>query len=652
MKNRTKITGVGLLPLVVACGPDNVLNPAGESLGGVKAPPSRSVELQLVSDASLALGFEESKTIEAKLTYDNGEPAGGRPVTFRLEGEPAGAVLQSNRVTSEPDGSVTNTVTAGIDITTFSIEISTLQPEGAEKPDPAVTVPVSVDGVYRGDLRVTYAYNDVVPLADVRTRVHSGATACEDIVWPHQPEGLHEGMAATPEHTVVFSGLEAQQRYTVSALVYGPGGGIAATGCAQTEPLERRTLNVVSVPLTLEPVQLAGRYDFGAQLQLHDALPPPADDVVERLDAFFFDPAGILAGYLVDGVAQATGVAPDTISGALVAAWSVYALGQELEPDLDADDQYIDDPIDYFLLDNMPAWALDGITIGGDLTTLLARTAVGGTFEISGVDASGAFNGRWDWSDFMFTWRVGADCDPSNACCGRRVFDGDAVGLAPAGAEFTGTLSRNDLDAAVAYDMDVAPHALALQYGTLVLFLLEELVLPGTTGQPNLSCAVESLFGCEPGGGSFVCGGQSTGVCGCERVGGWLSDLLNGWVNAQVSPAVGAQACQVAVDLGTQYLEDTLAELTYNGTDSTYLEMGLSDGRLTDADQDLRADTWNGAIDGDIVINNASNAFSGEAWGELQLPSCGTDADCPAGLACESRPGLLDDCRLRGVCSL
>ena len=118
-------------------------------------------------------------------------------------------------------------------------------------------------------------------------------------------------------------------------------------------------------------------------------------------------------------------------------------------------------------------------------------------------------SGRYGWQDFLFTWRLGSECDFTNTCCGRTTFSGEEVGLEPVGAALAGIFEEIEVERGAAPRGTVAidEHRLDLQYGNLILFTLNQFILPALTGQDNLACGIESIMGCEPGG-SFVCGGE------------------------------------------------------------------------------------------------------------------------------------------------
>ena len=142
---------------------------------------------------------------------------------------------------------------------------------------------------------------------------------------------------------------------------------------------------------------------------MNEALPGTTGQIIANLDAFFSDPAQFLADQIVLQVANQTGSDPATVEGTLTLAWWTYALLNGINPDTDGDGQVaLADAVTYGLLDRLPAWAVTGLNLGGDITSLITNMTVGGKLAISSVDPTGHLVGHWDWSEFLFRWRADA----------------------------------------------------------------------------------------------------------------------------------------------------------------------------------------------------------------------------------------------------
>jgi hypothetical protein len=286
---------------------------------------------------------------------------------------------------------------------------------------------------------------------------------------------------------------------------------------------------------------------------------------------------------------------------------------------------------------------------------------VGGKMRFENVSAEGSLQGNWGWDDFMFQWRYGSECDFTNTCCGRETFSGEEIGLEPVDADFTGSIAPRVMaegaaPTALDYGLTIDEHRLGLRYGSLIVFTLNEFVFPAVTGQDNLACAAESLFGCEDGG-EFVCGGQSTGVCGCDRVGAWVADLTG-----SIDPAMVSQGCGFGMQAIGALFEDQLSGLEYEGGDSNYMTMTV-DGTISDSDMDLKADILTGEGVGfvsqpfpnpanDWAMEVVTTDFSADVNGDMQRVTCVADSECETNESCQVRAQVLDECNGRQVCAV
>ena len=235
-------------------------------------------------------------------------------------------------------------------------------------------------------------------------------------------------------------------------------------------------------------------------------------------------------------------------------------------------------------------------------------------------------------------WRYGLDCDPSNTCCpgGRHAYTGDDIGLAPVAAQFTGTLSRRTNPLAIEYNMVVPEHKLSFEYGRLIWFVFENVILPPLTHTNSMEAAIESLFGCVPN----PAGGAP--LCGCDRVGAW--------VDAQIHvTGVGGPVCELAVTAISAKFEQELVSLKTSGSDTSYFMMGI-EGVLADADLDLRTDKLTGGVSGRLYLDGSTPDFTGELFGDSHRKTCKQDAVCTAYEACRAATDVLDECKGRLVC--
>jgi hypothetical protein len=647
-KNRL-LTLIAAAALAAAgCSESEVLSQTTEAVG--TELPVSAVTLLVETPQELDLIFEEQSSIIAKVVFtDSGAAAPQLPVSFAIVGSAGGASLETGMVMTDRDGRAANVLTTGLNRVAFEVAVSTVQNDGSTLTE---YVEIRVDGTYKGTLEVDFAYSDIVPLSTVTAQLHEGSSNCDTINYASLPAVFDSRDTTDVESTVVFDRLNEGAVYTVTALAVGPAGNIVAEGCIVADAILGRAAVEATVPMKLRAVEFEGDYDFSTQLHLNEALPPPADLIISEIEHFFVDPVDLLIYYIAYGLEGYTGLTPEEFATYLDMAALLGGYGS------------IEQAVYDNVLDRMPGWANDGMNIGGDVTGLLNHLTVGGTMRFANVSDEGALQGEWGWDDFLFQWRYDTDCDFTNTCCGRQTFSGEEMGIEPVDADFTGSImprevAEGSVPTALDYDLTIDEHRLGLRYGNLIVFTLNQFVFPAITGQDNLACAAESLFGCEDGG-EFVCGGQNVGVCGCDRVGAWVSDTLSGLTS--LDPSTAAQAC----DFGLQALEalfvDRLNGLEYEGGDTNYMTMAV-DGSISDSDMNLKADLLSGEGVGyvsqpfpnpanDWEIEVVTTDFTADVYGDMKRVSCSANSDCGSNETCQVRAQVLDECNGRQVCAV
>jgi len=594
--------------------------------GGLIAP----VELAIESPSTLDLGFGQSATVVARLVYAGSDRAvPGQTVTWATEAAPSGASVSETETVTDEDGRVQAQVVAGDTKGTFQVILTTPQYLTEELVTAQVTV--NIDGVYRGDLKVDYTYDGAITLKDIETRIHPGAVNCAGIDFSALPgvvEPPAESMkiAPSPSATLTFGGLAEEVTHSVTAIGLNAMGEQVAFGCAVSDAIVGRGQVSVTVPLDLTPVTVVGVYDFATPFKVFEALPEPYASNVERISSFFSDPGTFIA----TEIATAMGLDPNS-SDFVEAALADLVISS----------------VAGFVNDNLPGWAMDALTIGGDLTGLLTDLKIGGKLDIQDVTDTGTLTGHWDWTDFLWQWRQGQGCALDNVCCGRTVYSGAEMGLAPMGADITGSVAENAEANGLAFDLTIDEHRLDFQYGTIIAFLLNQFVLPELTGQSSIECAVESMLGCN-GAGEFACGqpnsSTNTDPCGCDRLGAWLENEVGSAI-----AGLGVGACQAAMDSAATYVENELADMVFSGSDNDHILMAAT-ALLSDDDRDLQTDLIEGTTAGSYVRNGIGSPFTGGFKADIERTLCTSDTACQTNDSCQARFHPLDTCTGRQVC--
>ncbi|MCK5688406.1 hypothetical protein KAI87_04000, partial [Myxococcota bacterium] len=648
--NLATITMALSLLALGACSKGDVLSTSDDPTGvDVK---NRDVLVTFVPTDHVILALGASTTLTAHAAYtDDGSAASDRSISFIITDiqAPAGDPTPRSRPTvsiaagiTDANGNLQVVVTGGSDraIATLVARVS-----AAPNADAFAEAIIEVDGDYLGDLRVVFQYTGPVVLHDIDTKLYRGSLDCQVLLsGATTMEALDQQIAADPSVRVNFTDLGENALYTVIAFAKGPAQNTVASGCLRgAGPIIARMVNTVYLPLILDEPQIVGLYKFGSRLHTNEALPGDMGQVISDLNDLFFDPAGVLANYMVVEIADyftsdpANPTTPAEARAIIELGWVTWA-DQATEEAYGTD---VEAMMQYIIDDNAPDWLINLTLAGGDLTSLFTNLTVGGDFEIQSVNSDDlSFEGRWDWNDFVYNWRYNSGCDLSDICCARNVITSDVANFNPVGSEFTGTLAPLNTETQIEYNMIVAEHQLELLYGEIVMYLINEVVLPAITGDPTINTlplAVESMFGCNDE--------VSPPACGCTRFGVWLEDATG-----ILSESAGTGICTLAIASVSNNITDRIANMGYGGSDDSYFLMGIN-AVLADADRDLKMDEFAGSNNGDLVIDYDSSAFTGEITGEVARTTCVDDDACHVWEVCNARLDVLDGCSAKQVCN-
>ncbi|MEL6178010.1 MAG: hypothetical protein AAFS10_03610, partial [Myxococcota bacterium] len=181
----------------------------------------------------------------------------------------------------------------------------------------------------------------------------------------------------------------------------------------------------------------------------------------------------------------------------------------------------------------------DVINAGGDIQEILRNFRLRGSLTITPemLDENGLLTGvELNYTQFGYRWRL--LCDEGeieeNPSCGDRVVDFGNVGLSPADAVFDAAIIPNtDFNLAEGriwfHQLAVQAYSLDLNYGQIILYLIERLALPALLGDPNidsLSALLSSFINCADifGDGSFF---EPICQAGIDEVSNLATDFLS-----------------------------------------------------------------------------------------------------------------------------
>jgi hypothetical protein len=439
---------------------------------------------------------------------------------------------------------------------TYTVEVVT--DEGTSK-----TIDVYVGAPPLGDLRVSMEYEGPIALNSITLQVVEGDFKCSNFNPVNPPiVNIAEKTVLNTASNPLFKELDADQKVTVVAVAKGPNGTLAGAGCEDAIYIEANSTNDITLELYVLTLNPAGTYDVENAFNLMGSIPGQLGDVLDTLTTLFYEPGTFLVDQIKNLVKQAIG-------GFLTDL--IFGLFEDQLADLITD----------WVLNDSPSWIQDFFTIGQDIFQVIANLQLTGNLHISKLVSDYYVQGELTFTGITFTWKLNCDKNaPDYDECGLYPFslediNDDDFPLDLLEGQWTGTI--------VSYDeLKIDPHSIGLNYGKLILFVFNNLILQELTGENSLVGAVASIIGCDG-----------------------IADALG---NLGIDEDDIYDACVGAVTLLVLPLESYLLGLE---TDSLVKLSGTAEMR--DENSDLIVDKIiDGIWDGQVIYNGASSSpFSG-----------------------------------------
>ncbi len=591
-------------------GPDTGLDDSGGPDDSGITPPVGEASCVLIPAVAgdIFVGAGNSITLGVyQYSIATGDPMVDATVGFEILEAGAQSALSTLRARTDEDGLADVRLIAGA--VTETVTVKALS--DCARP---IEFEVEVMELPSGDLRVgfNYPFRDVYDVSPLQVDLFdSDALNCRDIERDElPPDALRTEETGSVAGTASFETLGIETSYTVLVTGFGTYGERAARGCLDGVTLREGAITEVTVDMYLLPLNPPGTYDVLSYWDFRDALSESGEVgriIVDILD-IFEDPGAGIVDFILDLVEEFVG---GLISGAI-----------SLFLDLTGLDDVIGDAIND-LIDSSPLLS-DIVTIGRDLRAIIAELEVISKLEIGKVGGDYAVFGIDEWIGLSLYWRLGCD-ETSPPDCGRFPVVIDGTGLGLLRGEWTGrVLGYNRLE--------IDRHPVDFEYGRLILFILEGLVLPAIAGD---SCSVDAdcdtgltcnTFGrCGPltledlmaaiincdGIGDFVAGGD--GDCRCALGACICDDDVEGFCEDFISFAFGG----IFTSFVSALSFDSVLEIRGSCT-------------LVNTDADLRVDQLlDGEYVGDIRIGSAPTPFTASFCGVREgldiVAACLTD---------------------------
>jgi hypothetical protein len=422
-------------------------------------PPTGEARLEFVSDDAPSLPFEGTSDLAVRYIDAQGDPIANATIEFDLDEDfSGGSRLRTSTQRTGDDGTAAVGLVAGNIRAEFSVvasvrgtDVRPLTFEVTVRPKDVSDYEIQV--VNNSPLRLQkaelYIFNGgEVPCSSIPSDPTQivGALSSLDVVPDSggffDPYPLEVDRADMPLRTVVGIGIKADQP--------------VAIGCTDTLPVDIEPGGSVDVTVELNPLYpaVAGIYHVESEFDLVEFLPDQVQAIVRLLGAFFSDPGQAITDLLgVRPQCELIGCPLDSLGGfgpTVIAAMPSVINGL----------------IDAFV----PADVQRVFDTGGDIYNTLTHFKLAGDLSIFDEPDE---NGRLSSCNEIKLTEIIATFNtivtpPLNL---------ESFGYQAAYGTWTGSVSAAEGDG-LGYYLNIESFGLELNYGQIILFMLEQIVFP------------------------------------------------------------------------------------------------------------------------------------------------------------------------------
>ena len=435
----------------------------------------------------------------------DGKALGNVPVSYRIEStSTTGGELSSLRQATDARGlSEVNLLSReGGGTIVVRASVACAEP---------IFIEVDVIPIPLGNLVVNFTYGStsVYEIKPIHADVLLGDTAlCSKLTRGSNPPGeLRTGTTPTVAGTIAYNNLPVGTPYTVVGWGLGQYGELAAWGCTDAVVTEEGVVTTATVHLQLLPLDPVGIYDVRANWDFTNALASSGTvgQVIAQISNVFDNPGAGLYDVIFTVLEAQFG---SFIGGAIRTVLDLFGLDTVLQNAINS------------VVGSVP-FLQDLQTIGQDITQVVKNLEVIQKWEIIangsefGNEGFSGYNGYEDVVGIALYWRYG--CSPTDPACGRFDIVADTAEL--------GTLSGDWEGYVMGYNQfRINNHPIDVNYGRVILYALENLMLPAIIGRPGpvtLEQVVADVVGCGRLGDS-VAGGNNQ----CRFSDGLIGSLI------------------------------------------------------------------------------------------------------------------------------
>lgn len=561
---------------------DGQVIPGKDLSGQDQFLPGIRYQLIPLHDPELNLTVEDHLSVRVKvIDYLTSQPAKSYAVTYKViesnppcdQGADCGHFLVTEG-TTDNQGNASVTFNAGVTgNVTYVIEMSGPQayPE---------TLEIKVHALPTGTLKVKFNYGGEVAIHDVKVRVSKGFKSCMQFspIAPWTTDLVHEKVVSSTQSTPTFEDMSLLPTYQVFATALGPTGHLTAAGCIDAVHLIPSETGNTEVTLNLYLLTLnpAGTFDTVNKFDFTDAIPEgQVGDIINLIIDIFYDPGAVIIDLIKTLVSQYIGSWVTDLA---------FGLFEDALANL----------VTNWLLNNSPDFIQDFFVIGQDLVQIVTNLEVNSKLKISKLGSDYSVAGQQSWIGLTLYWKLGCDKDaPDYETCGAHPFSLEDLG----NTDFPMDLIAGQYTALIAnYDrMVIDTHKIEINYGKLILFVINKLLLPAISNFDSLTDLLYSLIDCAALAAGFV--GDVLSAIGIDAA--QVEGFCNSAENFLLGPIEGL--------IGSLALD---SRLRVHGK-----------CRLVDEDDDLIVDSlvdgqWWGYIE---VNNEQGNEFQGTFHGTRQV---------------------------------
>ena len=488
---------------------------------------------------------------------DTGNPVPGELIEWEILESPDGVELSERTATTDETGLARVRFLAGEELREFVVRATH---SGANQ----VEFKLGVGDLPSGGLEVTLIHSgaSVYPVAPIEVLVFPDSVyRCDDFQPLNRlPEPDYFDEVRNTDRKAEFDALLTREPWTVVAIGRGEFGQRAAAGCVDDLRIREDEITKVEIVLLLLPLNPVGRYDSKSNWDFSETLENSGNvgAVLGEIFDAFENPGRYLFDQLINLVRSFLG---GLIAGAVEFFLDVFGL----------DDQ-IEDAINGFIGGND---FLSRIQRAGlDLRDMVTNLEVLSTLTIGKLGNDYQVYGSDDWRGIAVYWRWNCD-ENSPPDCGRieLALDRDST-LGLVYGEWTGQVAAYN-------QLQIFTHSVNLRYGQLILYLLNEVLLPALTDGNAHSMVDAILYWIDCEGLSLAITGSDGEICApadivCVQATD-IEDVCNSVIrtlfgfaevllgNLQVDSVIEISGSGTLVEMDGDLLVDDIVDGEYDG---------------------------------------------------------------------------------------